>query len=217
MNVSTNYLNDIVREVLARLLPELTIDVEARDHHIHLSRADVDELFGKGYQLTKVSELSQPGQFTCKERITLIGPKGVIRNVVVHGPERDHTQVEVSLLDATTLGLNVPVIESDSLMKTPGILLMNGIRSRYLQNGLFVAKRHIHMTEADAKKFNVVHKEIVQVKIESNRSLVFDDVVIHVSPFCQTVFHIDSDEAGACGFSKEIRGTIIKKSGDSHE
>lgn len=217
MNLSSDYLNEIVREVLDRLVSEPTISVEARNHHIHLSRADVDVLFGKGYQLTKVDELSQTGEFICKERITLVGPKGVLRDVVVYGPESEKTKVEVSLSDASFLGLDVPVQENNDITNTPGILVMNGIKSKYLSQGLMVAKRHIHMTEIDAKKFNVTHKEIVQVKIESRRSLIFDDVVIHVSPDCQTVFHIDSDEAYSCDFSEGIRATIIKKSGDSHE
>ncbi|MGO3732674.1 MAG: ethanolamine utilization phosphate acetyltransferase EutD [Vagococcus sp.] len=204
-------LSDIVKEVISRIQPQLDFEVEASGRHVHLDRPTIDALFGKDYQLTKMKELSQPGQYACKERITLIGPKGAIHNVVILGPERNRSQVEVSGTDALSLGVKVPVRESGDIANTPGILLMNGSKTVQLSEGLIIAKRHVHMTVEDAAANNVEQGEIVQVKIEGNRPLIFDDVVIRVSPKFATFMHIDYDEANACGFTKGVRGSIIKK------
>ena len=117
-----------------------------------MSRQEIDALFGPGYQLTKVKDLSQPGQFVCKERITVAGPKGLFQNVVILGPERSESQVEVSMTDTRILGINAPVRESGKTEGTPGVTLMNGSAVVTLSHGLIVAKRHIHMTPEDALK-----------------------------------------------------------------
>ncbi|EHL2680457.1 phosphate propanoyltransferase, partial [Listeria monocytogenes] len=170
-----------------------------------------DALFGPGYELTHFRDLSQPGQYVCKERISIVGPKSVIHNVVILGPIRKKTQVEISSTDGTALGIKAPVRESGDIAGTPGILLLSAKNSVQLSEGLIVAKRHIHMTPADAEKQQVSQSEIVQVKINGDRPLIFDDVVVRISPDFATYMHIDYDEANACGFKKGIRGQIIKK------
>lgn len=189
-----------------------TFEVEASGRHIHLCQEDLETLFGKGYQLTKAKDLSQPGQYACQERLAVVGPKGTFQNVVILGPTRKESQVEISLTDCLHLGTKAPIRESGDTEGTPGVVLVNGDKSVSLSKGLIVAKRHVHMSPEDAKRANVVNREIVQVKVEGDRPLIFDDVVIRVHPEFVTAMHIDYDEANACGFKKGMRGRIIKKS-----
>ena len=184
--------------------------MEASGRHVHLSRKELDALFGTGYELTKAKDLSQPGQYASKERLTVVGPKGAFHNVVILGPVRKESQVEISLTDCLQLGVKAPIRESGDIEGTPGIVLVNGDKSVSLDKGLIVAKRHVHMTPEDAEKIGVKNHDIVKVKVEGARPLIFDDVVIRVSPKFATYMHIDYDEANACGFSKGIRGRIIK-------
>lgn len=205
-------ISEIVDEVVNRVKQKTrSFEIEASGRHIHLCREDIDALFGKkGYPLTKVKSLSQPGQFVCKERITIAGPKGIFRNVVILGPERAASQVEVSMTDARELGINVPVRESGHIEGTPGIVLINGNRTIKLDKGLIVAKRHIHMTPEDAEQKQVKNGQIVRVKTNTSRPLVFDDVVVRVSPKFATYMHIDYDEANSCGLNKGNQGFIIE-------
>ena len=205
-------MNEIVEEVVKRIQQQQqnTFEVEASGRHVHLSRQEIDALFGPGYQLTKVKDLSQPGQFVCKERITVAGPKGLFQNVVILGPERSESQVEVSMTDTRILGINAPVRESGKTEGIPGVTLMNGSAVVTLSHGLIVAKRHIHMTPEDALKNKVSNSQIVQVKVEGTRPLIFDDVVVRISPRFATYMHIDYDEANACGLTKGARGYILK-------
>ncbi|MCC0649323.1 ethanolamine utilization phosphate acetyltransferase EutD [Clostridioides sp. ZZV15-6598] len=206
-----NLLNEIVQEVVSRVKKEVFIEVEASGRHVHLSEEDVEKLFGKGYTLTKLKDLSQPGQYACKERVTIIGPKGTLKNVVVLGPCRKETQVEISLTDGSILGLKPPIKQSGDLEDTLGIKIATEKGEIELQKGLMVAKRHIHMSIEDAKKFNVVDSEIVEVKVFGKRPLIFDDVVVRVSDKFKTYMHIDYDEANACAYSKGSIAKIIKR------
>ena len=203
---------NLIDKVIDRIQNELdgSFEVEASGRHVHLSRKELDALFGTGYELTKAKDLSQPGQYASKERLTVVGPKGAFHNVVILGPVRKESQVEVSLTDCLQLGVKAPIRESGDIEGTPGIVLVNGDKSDSLDKGLIVAKRHVHMTPEDAEKLGVKNHDIVKVKVEGARPLVFDDVVIRVSPKFATYMHIDYDEANACGFSKGIRGRIIK-------
>lgn len=209
--VNNQLVEDIMNEVIKRVQEQTCIEIEASGKHVHLNREAIEELFGKGYQLTKARDLSQPGQYACKERVSLIGPRGALYNVVVLGPERKESQVEVSHTDAVVLGLSVPVRESGKLEGTPGIVIAAGTNMIRLKQGLIAAQRHIHVNTEDAKKFNVQNGEIVQVKVYSNRPLIFDDVLIRVSSNYETYMHIDYDEANACGFTKGTKGQILKK------
>ena len=203
---------NLIDKVIDRIQNELdgSFEVEASGRHVHLSRKELDALFGTGYELTKAKDLSQPGQYASKERLTVVGPKGAFHNVVILGPVRKESQVEVSLTDCLQLGVKAPIRESGDIEGTPGIVLVNGDKSVSLDKGLIVAKRHVHMTPEDAEKLSVKNHDIVKVKVEGARPLIFDDVVIRVSPKFATYMHIDYDEANACGFSKGIRGRIIK-------
>lgn len=203
---------NLIDKVIDRIQNELdgSFEVEASGRHVHLSRKELDALFGTGYELTKAKDLSQPGQYASKERLTVVGPKGAFHNVVILGPVRKESQVEVSLTDCLQLGVKAPIRESGDIEGTPGIVLVNGDKSVSLDKGLIVAKRHVHMTPEDAEKLGVKNHDIVKVKVEGARPLVFDDVVIRASPKFATYMHIDYDEANACGFSKGIRGRIIK-------
>lgn len=205
-----NLLNEIVQEVISRVKKEAFIEVEASGRHVHLSEEDVEKLFGKGYTLTKLRDLSQPGQYACKERVTISGPKGSIKNVIVLGPCRKETQVEVSLTDGSSLGVKAPIKQSGDLKNTLGIKISTEHGEVSLEKGLMVAKRHIHITPSDAAKFNVNDNEVVKVKVFGQRPLIFDDVVVRVNENFNTYMHIDYDEANACGFSKGTMAKIIK-------
>ncbi len=203
-------LNSIIDEVVKRVKDEAFIEVEASGRHVHLTEKDVERLFGINYKLTKIKDLSQPGQFACKERVTIKGPKGSIKNVVVLGPTRSESQVEVSLTDALALGIKPPIKISGELLDTPGITIESDNGSVNLDRGLIAAKRHIHVSKEDAKKFEVKDNDLVKVKVFGERPLIFDDVVIRVSENYNTFMHIDYDEANACGFKTGTFARIIK-------
>ena len=206
----TQLVEHIVSEVVNEIKQKLFIPVEASGRHIHLSRRDADLLFGVGYQFTKMKDLSQPGQYACKERVTVTGPKGSLQNVVVLGPERKQTQIEISLTDGLVLGIKAPIRQSGDIKGSPGITVSNGDKSVTIEEGVIVAKRHIHMTPEDAKKFSVSDGEIVKVKVSGNRPVIFEDTVVRVNKDFNTAMHIDYDEANCCGYTKESWGIILK-------
>ena len=183
--------------------------LETSARHIHLSQEHVDILFGAGHQLTHKKDLSQPGQFACEERVTVVGPKKEIKNVSILGPVRKESQVELSATDARSIGLNAPVRESGVLEGSAPCKLVGPAGEVDLEYGVIVAERHIHITPEDAQAFGVSDKEIVKVKADSEgRSLIFDDVVVRVSASYATAMHIDTDEANACGGATV--GEIVK-------
>ena len=183
--------------------------LETSERHIHLSQEHVDILFGAGHQLTHKKDLSQPGQFACEERVTVVGPKRELKNVSILGPVRKESQVELSATDARSIGLNAPVRESGVLEGSAPCKLVGPAGEVDLEYGDIVAKRHIHITPEDAQAFGVSDKEIVKVKADSEgRSLIFDDVVVRVSASYATAMHIDTDEANACGGATV--GEIVK-------
>jgi len=185
--------------------------VETSARHVHLSAQDIETLFGAGATLTEKKPLSQPGQFACEERVTLVGPKKTIPNVIVLGPARPATQVEVSLTDARTLGVAAPVRESGDIAGSGACKLVGPCGEVDIEIGVIAAKRHIHLTPADAEEFGVSDKQIVSVKIDSEgRSTVFGDVVVRVHPNFAAAMHIDTDESNAaCAFG-QCYGEIIK-------
>ena len=203
-------LNTIDAAALAeQIVARLTIGIEASGRHVHLSRHDLEALFGAGYQLNRVKELSQSGQFACAERVTLEGPRGSIPNVVILGPERPESQVEISLTDGVALGITPPVRLSGDIAGTPGITLRHGDRVLRLERGLIAAKRHIHMTPEDAARFGVENGREVRLKCLTQRPLTLEGVEVRVSPQFATFAHIDYDEANACGFKKGDRALIL--------
>ncbi|HIW71451.1 MAG TPA: phosphate propanoyltransferase [Candidatus Levilactobacillus faecigallinarum] len=207
----TQDLNDIVEDIVTELRKKTSFEIEASARHVHLSQGTIDQLFGVGYQLTAKRPLSQPGQFVSEERVTVKGPKGTLQNVAILGPARSHSQVELSMTDARTLGINPPLRESGHLEQTPGVTLVNGNQEVSLPDGAIVAQRHIHMTPSDAKLFGVQNNDIVSVTTTGDRAVTFENVVIRVSDKFATRMHIDFDEANACGLTKGMRGTLHKK------
>jgi len=184
--------------------------VETSARHIHLSREAVEALFGKGYELTKKKDLSQPGQFACAEKLEVIGPKGKLKASIL-GPERNSSQVELSLTDARSIGVTAAIRESGDIAGTAGCKLVNPENgAEYeLTEGVIAAKRHIHLTPEAAAEFGVADKQIVSVKINSERTTVYGDVVIRVSDKFAPAMHIDTDEANAaCAFG-EVYGEIV--------
>ncbi len=189
----------------------MKILVETSARHIHLSEADFKILFGKNHKLTAKKFLSQPGQFVSYERLKIIGPRNHIKNVVVLGPLRAETQVEISITDSIKLGINAPIRESGDLINTPGCIIAGPNASLETKKGVIIAKRHIHLNNKEANEFMLKDQQIVSVKINSlERKLVFDDVVVRVNKNFSAAMHIDTDEANAAGISSTVYGEIIK-------
>lgn len=200
-------LTDCIMERLAT--PH--IPLEASGRHIHLTAKAVETLFGSSYQLTQKAPLSQPGQFSCVERLQVIGPKGSFPSVIVLGPERKECQLELSLTDAKVLGVNVPIRLSGAIANTPGIRLVGPKGEMTLSRGLIIAKRHIHMTPGYAKLYGFYDGQVVSVKVEGERGLIFNQVILRISPDFDNYMHIDYDEANACGFYPGMTGVILNE------
>ncbi len=184
----------ITRQMQATKIP-IPIGVSA--HHVHLSQADVERLFGAGHQLTPRSPLSQPGQYAAEETVRLIGPRGSIDNVRVLGPARNLTQVEISRTEGYRLGINAPVRMSGDLDGTPGLILEGPAGQIEIHNGVIYAQRHIHMTPDDARRFGLQDGDVVRVRAGDERELIFGDVAVRVSPKFKLELHLDTDEANA--------------------
>ncbi|MBQ9780882.1 MAG: phosphate propanoyltransferase [Clostridia bacterium] len=189
---------------------ENKILVETSARHVHLTKEAVAALYGEGAELIVKKMLSQPGQFaTANDKLKLVGPKGEMM-VSVLGPTRPATQIELSFTDARALGLKaVPVRESGDVAGTPGIKLVGPAGEYVVDEGCIIAKRHIHMTPADAEGLGVTNGEVVKVLIKSDRTTIFDDVVVRVSPSYALAMHIDTDECNAAAAFGEIYGEIV--------
>ncbi len=204
----------------------LTIPVGVSNRHFHLSQADVEKLFGStglagtGYQLTKLRDISQKGQFAANETVDVIGPKGKLERVRVVGPARGQTQLEISRTDAVTLGINPPVRYSGDLKGSAGARLIGPKGEVVLSEGIIIPQRHIHMSPADAKKFGVKDRDRVIVAPlpkmlpagSEDRGVVFDNVLIRVDPSFVLDFHLDTDEANAAGLSNGDKVYIAGRS-----
>ena len=185
--------------------------VETSARHVHVTQEHLEILFGKGYELTKKKDLSQPGQFACEERVTVVGPKKELKNVSILGPVRKATQVELSLTDARSIGVAAPVRESGAIAGSAVCKLIGPAGEVDLTEGVIAAKRHIHATTADAEQLGVKNGDIVSVKIDTDgRSLIFGDVVVRVSDSYALAMHIDTDESNAAGCGREQYGEIVK-------
>ena len=177
------------------------VPVGISNRHIHLSDEDLAKLFGEGYELTVRNELSQTGQFAAEETVTIQGPKRSMERVRILGPTRSQTQVEISRTDSFTLGLTPPVRDSGSLEGSPGVTIIGPEGQITLDKGVILAQRHIHMTVADAEAFQVKDKDIVSIKVDGERALTFDNVLIRVRNDFVLEMHIDTDEANAAALS----------------
>lgn len=185
--------------------------VETSARHVHLSQQDLETLFGEGYQLTNKKDLSQPGQFACTERVDVVGAKKTLAGVTILGPVRGKSQVELSLTDARSIGVDAPIRESGDVAGSGACRLVGPKGEVALEEGVIAAKRHIHMTPADAEAFGVKDKDVVSVRVESaGRSLVFGDTVVRVSPKFALAMHIDTDESNAGAVAPGTMGEVIK-------
>lgn len=196
-----------IQMLTEQLVHRLFVELEASGRHVHVTREQAQTLFGHG--LTPRRPLSQPGQYLANERVTVVGPKGTFENVAVLGPERKEAQVEISLTDGRTLGLEAPVRLSGDVSGTPGVKLIGPAGTVTLNQGVIAAQRHIHLTPEDARNFGVKDKQVVKLQTFTARPVIFQDVAVRVSPEFASYVHLDYDEANACGFAKGDLGRIL--------
>ena len=186
------------------------IPLGVSNRHVHLSQADLNSLFGEGYQLTNSKDLSQPGQYACKETVTICGPKGAIEKVRILGPVRSKTQVEVLTGDSFKLGVVSQARLSGDLQGTPGITLIGPKGSVQTTEGLIVAQRHIHMTPQDAQRFGVHDGQSVRIEIKGPRGGIYNNVAVRANDASALECHIDTEEANAMNLNSLSKITIIK-------
>ena len=212
------YDEQLVRSIVKEVLGELSgglkvsdkIPVGLSNRHLHLTIQDIEVLFGKGARLTKLRDLSQPGQFAANEVVTLVGPKGRMDKARVLGPVRQETQVEVSRTDSYILGVKPPVRISGDVKGSSGVKIIGAEGEINLKEGVIIAQRHIHMSPDEARHFGVQDGDIVKVKVPGKRALIFDNVIIRSGPTHKLDFHIDIDEANAAELSQGDLVEIIK-------
>ena len=189
------------------VMRRIFVELEASGRHVHVTKEQARQLFGHG--LTPARELSQPGQYLAKERVSVVGPKGTFENVAVLGPERPEAQVEISLTDGKTLGIQPPVRLSGNVKDTPGVVLEGPCGRVTLSQGVLAAQRHIHVSQQDAGVMGVADGQQVRLRTFTDRPVIFEDVVVRVHPQFATRAHLDYDEANACGFQKGDLGRIL--------
>lgn len=197
-------LENLVEQVLGRIF----VPLEASGRHVHVTREQALTLFG--HDLTPVRELSQPGQYLAKERVTVVGPKGEFKNVAVLGPARKAAQVEISLTDGKALGIDPPVRLSGRVEESPGAVLVGPNGQVKLKEGVICAQRHIHMTPQDGARLGIRDGDAVKLKVYSRRPVIFEQVPVRISKDFQTRVHLDFDEANACGFQSGDLGRILQ-------
>lgn len=186
------------------------IPVGVSNRHAHLSQAHLNHLFGDGYELTRMKDLSQPGQYACKETITICGPKGAIEKIRILGPVRSNTQVEVLAGDSFKLGVVSQARLSGELSGTPGITLIGPKGSVQAAEGLIIAQRHIHMTLQDAQRFGVSDGQTVAIQVEGPRGGTYNNVAIRANNTSALECHIDTEEANAMSISGSSKIKIVK-------
>lgn len=201
----------LVDKIYNRILDKGLVMIEISARHIHLSKNDLETLFGKGHELNNVRDLSQKGQYLCAERVDIKGPKGTFKNVAILGPCRASTQLEVSADDARKIGLDAPIRLSGNTKESGSFTVIVGDNSINMSEGAIIAKRHIHVPSLDAKRLNLSHGEIVSVKVLSDdRGLTFENVVVRIDPSATFFMHIDTEETNASGISVLGYGLIKK-------
>lgn len=196
-----------LENLAAQVAQRIFVELEASGRHVHVTAQQAQTLFG--HSLTPQRPLSQPGQFLAKERVTVVGPKGEFHDVAVLGPERKEAQVELSLTDGRVLGIDLPIRLSGDIQGSPGAVLLGSQGRVELTAGAIAAQRHIHLTPEAAERFGVRDRQRVRLKTFTRRPLIFEDVVVRVSPDFAPYAHLDYDEANACGFRKGDLGRIL--------
>ena len=215
MEINSTVVSEIVRRILEQAGGKENgslVPVGVSNRHIHLTAADVETLFGKGYELTKLKDLSQPGQYACKETLTIVGPSlRPIENVRVLGPVRKSTQVEISRTDSFTLKVKPPVRESGNIAGSAGITIIGPKGVVTIQEGGIIANRHIHMSPADGEAFGVKDGDTVIVETDSERRTRFYDVQIRVSDAFRLEMHLDTDDANAAGLGNGAKVRVVRE------
>ena len=196
-----------IQKLTEAVLGRIFVPLEASGRHVHLTKEQAVALFGHG--LTPERNLSQPGQFLSRERVTVQGPKGSFENVAVLGPERKEAQVEISLTDGRTLGIDPPIRLSGDVKDSPGCVLVGSKGRVLLDRGVIAARRHIHLTPEEGRRFGVTDKQVVSLQTFTDRPTVFGDVAVRINPEFAGAVHLDYDEANACGFRKGDSGRIL--------
>ncbi|MDO4552528.1 MAG: phosphate propanoyltransferase [Bacillota bacterium] len=187
------------------------VPVGLSNKHLHVCQADLETLFGKGYQLTPAKDLVQPGQYACEEKVEIVGPKGSLKGVRILGPCRPETQVELAMTDARAIGVAAPVRESGKLEGTPGVKLVGPAGTVELDHGAIVALRHVHLSPEQAKEAGVKDKQMVSLRFEGERGLTFDNVLVRSGEGHFLEIHLDTDEGNAGGISNGQLGEIVVK------
>lgn len=204
-------VKNIAEKIYQRMLEKGLVMIEISARHVHLTQNDVDQLFGKGHQLSYVRELSQKGQYLCQERVDITGPKGTIRNVAILGPCRNLTQIELAKSEARKIGIDAPFRISGDTKNSPGATISASDKSIEIPDGVIIAKRHIHITPDEARLLNLEQGEKVNVKVFGDeRSIIFEEVIIRIDSKATLAMHIDIEEANAAGISKLGYGLIQK-------
>ena len=186
------------------------VKIGLSNKHVHLSKADLEVLFGKGHELTPTKDLVQPGQFAAEEKVDIVGPKKTLAGIRVLGPVRPETQVELALTDARTIGIKAPVRESGKLDGTPGCKLVGPCGEVELDHGVIAALRHVHLNDEQAAEAGVKDGDWVSIKIEGERGLVFDNVLVRAGVKHEKEVHLDTDEGNAAGCGPDTVCEIIK-------
>ncbi len=191
------------------MIDKKNILVEVSNRHIHISKDNLNILFGKDYELEKEKELSQPGEFASTARVTLKNGNNSIENVRVLGPLREKTQVEISRTDARRLKIDAPLRNSGDIENTPGVTIVGPESELKLDEGVIVAKRHIHMLDEDAKELGLEDNEFISIKISGERSVTFNKVLVRANKNFKTAVHIDMDDGNAAGIDKNCFGELV--------
>ncbi len=185
------------------------VEIGLSNKHIHLSQKDLETLFGAGAELHPSKTLKQPGQYACEEKVDVVGPKGTLKGLRVLGPTRPETQVELAKTDCRAIGINAPIRESGQLEGTPGCKLVGPAGEVELDKGVIVALRHIHLNLEQAEEAGVKDKDVVKVRVEGERALVFENVLVRASDKYEREMHIDTDEGNAAGLGNDAFGEIL--------
>ena len=186
------------------------VNIGLSNKHLHLSQEHLDILFGEGHQLTPTKPLVQPGQFAAEEKVDIVGPKKTLSGIRVLGPVRPETQVELALTDARTIGIKAPVRESGKLEGTPGCKLVGPCGEVELDHGVIAALRHVHLNDEQAAEAGVKDGDWVSIKIEGERGLIFDNVLVRAGAKHEKEVHLDTDEGNAAGCGPDAVCEIIK-------
>lgn len=195
--------------VRGRRQEEKRVPIGASNRHVHLSQEHLTQLFGENYALTIQKDLSQPGQFAAKETVILVGPKGCLEKVRILGPVRKRTQVEISVTDCYKLGVKPVIRDSGQYEGTPGLQIVGPLGNVEIESGVMVASRHIHLTPMDAEEWSLKDGDLVRVKVQSNRPMIFEDVLVRVRKDYYKEMHLDMDEANAALIDGQSQGLIL--------